>query len=97
MKPARVPLDSYFKSIKKWLVVTVILSAMLFLVFHLVPFLNSPVYRWADYYYDERGDFYFYECASPTWWDKIINSSEWQKWEEWEKSIGEDEKHQSDE
>jgi len=41
-----------------------------------------PVVRWAEYHYSDTG-VTIYECASPSYWEKWINSTIWQEWKVW--------------
>jgi len=65
-----------------------VLVVVLFLASGFLTFASSPVYQWAEYGYNGKGEVViFYECASPTWWDRWMGSSEWQDWIVWKESV----------
>ena len=49
--------------------------------------LSMPVHEWCEEEYSDNGSVYtIYHCSSPTYWDKITNSEDWQEWEKWERN-----------
>ena len=45
-------------------------------------FALTPVMEWCEWEYSDNGSVMaIYHCVSPTWWDKLTNSSEWQRFD----------------
>jgi len=59
-----------------------ILITLLFYGWLFNAWATMPVYEWCEWVEGDNGTLTIYHCSSPSNWDKLTDSEEWQGWED---------------